>query len=222
MSASVRAAAAEFLGTTALLTVVVGSGIMGERLSPSNPGVALLANALATGFGLYVLITLLGPVSGAHLNPVVTLARILGRDLSLRRAIQYWVAQWAGAIAGVWLAHLMFELPLLQASDHARTGFAQWLSEVVATAGLIVTIAGLSRHAAAQTAVAVGAYIAAAYWFTGSTAFANPAVTTARSLTDTFTGIRPSDTLPFIAAQLIGLFVGLGLVRAVFGKMQNE
>jgi glycerol uptake facilitator-like aquaporin len=222
MSPSTRALAAEFVGTAALLAIVVGSGIMAERLSPANPGVALLANSLATGFGLYVLITVFAPISKAHLNPVVTLAAVLNREFSPNRALPYVLVQWTGAVAGVWLAHLMFDLPVLQASRHVREGVGQWVSEVIATAGLLVTIGGFTRHAAHQVAAAVGAYIAAAYWFTASTAFANPAVTTARALTDTFAGIRPADALAFIASQLLGTIVGLVLVRLLFGKTLVE
>jgi len=181
MTATSRALAAEFFGSGALLAVVVGSGIMGERLSPSNPGVALLANALATAFGLYVLIASLAPVSRAHFNPVVTLAAVLNREFPARHALGYMAVQWLGAIGGVWLAHVMFDLPIVQASQHVRHGIGQWVSEVVATAGLLVTIGGFTRHARAQVAAAVAAYIAAAYWFTASTSFANPAVTTARA-----------------------------------------
>jgi glycerol uptake facilitator-like aquaporin len=222
MKSSARALAAEFFGTAALLAVVVGSGIMAERMSPTNAGVALLANALATGFALYVLITALGPVSRAHFNPVVTFAAVLNREFPAALALGYVAAQWCGAIAGVWLAHLMFDLAILQTSVHQRTGIGQWISEIVATAGLLVTIGGFTRYASMQVAAAVGAYIAAAYWFTASTSFANPAVTTARALTDTFAGIRPADAPGFIAAQLVGMAVGLVLVRVLFGKTLVE
>ena len=222
MTSSARALAAEFFGTAALLAVVVGSGIMAERLSPANAGVALLANALATGLGLYLLITILGPVSRAHFNPVVTLAALLNGECAAMMALAYVGVQWLGAIAGVGLAHVMFDLPLLQASAHVRTGIGQWVSEVVATAGLLVTIGGFTRFAPAQTATAIGVYIAAAYWFTASTSFANPAVTTARALTDTFAGIRPEDVPPFIASQLVGMAIGLVLVRMLFGKTSIE
>jgi glycerol uptake facilitator-like aquaporin len=218
MTSSARALAAEFIGTAALLAVVVGSGIMAERLSPANAGVALLANALATGLGLYVLITILGPVSRAHFNPVVTLAALVNGELAGALALGYATVQWIGAIAGVWLAHLMFDLPLLQTSAHARTGIGQWVSEAVATAGLLVTIGGCMRFAPAQVATAVGVYIASAYWFTASTSFANPAVTTARALTDTFAGIRPADVPAFVASQLVGMAFGLALGRVLFGK----
>jgi glycerol uptake facilitator-like aquaporin len=217
MKAEQRAVAAEFLGTAALLAVVVGSGIMAERLSPANLGVALLANALVTGLGLFVLITVFGPVSGAHFNPVVTLAAWIQRESRARMALAYVAAQCLGAVAGVWLAHLMFDVPILQESLRHRNGVGQFASELVATTGLLVTIFGFSRHAPAQVAAAVGAYIAAAYWFTASTSFANPAVTIARSLTNTFAGISPSDIALFILAQGCGLAAGLGLRRVFWG-----
>ena len=213
-----RPCAAEFLGTAALLAVVVGSGVMAERLSPDNAGVALLANGLATGFGLYVLITVFGPISGAHFNPAVTIAAWIGRGLDARRALAHIAVQVAGALAGVWLAHLMFDLSILQVGTKARAGLGQFVSEAVATAGLLLTIAGFSRHAPAQVPAAVGAYIAAAYWFTASTSFANPAVTAGRAFTDTFAGIAPADAPAFLAAQALGLLLGLGLNRMLFGR----
>ena len=216
VSPAPSAAAAEFAGTAALLVAVVGSGIMAERLSGGNAGVALLANALATGLALYVLITVLAPVSGAHFNPVVTLSAVASNELPARSAAAYLVLQWSGAVVGVWLAHAMFGVPILQAGSQVRTGWSQWLSEVVATVGLLLTIAGTARHAPRQVAAAVGAYIASAYWFTASTSFANPAVTTARALTDTFAGIRPIDAPGFIGSQLVGLIVGLGLGRLLY------
>lgn len=215
------AIAAEFVGTAALLTVVVGSGIMAQNLSPDNAGVALLANALATGFALYVLVTIFAPVSGAHLNPVVTAAACIDRSMTLRRGLAYAAAQWIGAIAGVWLAHLMFDLPILQASQHARASLGQFVSEWVATLGLLLTIAGFARSAPSQVAAAVGAYIAAAYWFTASTSFANPAVTTARAMTDTFAGIAPAHVPLFIAAQAAGLAAAIALTRALFGSRRG-
>ena len=216
MSASSRALAAEFLGAAALLVAVVGSGIMAERLSPDNAGVALLANALVTGFALYILITVFAPISGAHFNPVVTASECIARRMPPARGVAYALAQWGGAIAGVWLAHLMFDLPILQSSQHSRTGVGQFVSEMVATSGLLVTIAGFSRHAPAQLPAAVGAYIAAAYWFTASTSFANPAVTTARALTDTFAGISPSHVGAFILAQAAGLGLAIPTIRVLF------
>lgn len=222
MTAVMRTTLAEFVGTAALLAIVVGSGIMAQRLSPANTGVALLANALATGFGLYVLITVLAPVSRAHLNPVVTLAAVLSREFAAKPALRYVAAQVVGAVTGVWLAHAMFDLPIFQAGTHARSSVGQWISEAVATAGLFVTIGGFTRHAAKQVAVAVGVYIAAAYWFTASTSFANPAVTIARAMTNTFAGIRPADAPAFVVSQIIGMGIGLALVRALFGKTLVE
>lgn len=205
---------AEFLGTGLLLATVVGSGIMGAALSGGNDGIALLANAAATAGILYVLIAVLGPVSGAHFNPAVTLAMRLRGDLRTPEAIAYVVVQAVAAIAGVLLAHAMFDLPLLQPGTHARTGMAQWLSEGVATAGLLLTILlGLKARPAAIPAL-VASYIFAAYWFTASTSFANPAVSVARALTQTFAGIRPQDVPGFVIAQLLG--TGVALLLAAF------
>lgn len=222
MTAITRATLAELVGTAVLLAIVVGSGVMAERLSSANAGVALLANALATGFGLYVLITIFGPVSRAHFNPVVTVAAVLNREFALAPAFLYVIAQVVGAVGGVWLAHAMFDLPVFQASTHSRSSVGQWLSEAIATAGLLVTIGGFTRYAGQQVAAAVGAYIAAAYWFTASTSFANPAVTIARALTNTFAGIRPADAPAFIASQCVGMLAGLALVRALFGRTLVE
>jgi glycerol uptake facilitator-like aquaporin len=197
-------AAAEFLGSAFLLAAVVGSGIMGERLAAGNVAIALLANTLATGAILIVLILTLGPVSGAHINPAVTLAIAVTGDLPWSDAAVYLVSQIAGGFAGVASAHLMFGLPLFFASNHGRHGIAQLWSEALATFGLIFVIQSCSRFRPSATAFAVGAYITAAYWFTASTSFANPAVTLARSVSDTFTGIRPVDAPAFIAAQLVG------------------
>lgn len=206
---------AEFVGTLLLLATVVGSGTMGMDLSEGNRGVALLANAGATAGMLYVLIALLGPVSGAHLNPAVTLVFRARGALGNREALAYVIAQIIGALAGVVLAHLMFGLEIVQWGDHARTGAAQWLSEGVATFGLVLTILlGLQRRPAAMP-VLVAAYIFAAYWFTASTSFANPAVTIARSLTRTFAGIRPDDIPGFIAAQCVGAVLAMLLAKAL-------
>lgn len=208
---------AEFLGTALLLATVVGSGVMGMELSGGNRGVALLANAGATAAALYVLIVLLGPVSGAHMNPAVSLVARLRGELDARTLAGYVLAQVAGAVAGVALAHLMFGLDVVQWGDHARTGASQWLSEAVATAGLVLTIVlGLRQRAAAVPAL-VAAYIFAAYWFTASTSFANPAVTLARSITRTFAGIRPEDVPGFVIAQLAGALLGLAMARALAG-----
>ena len=195
---------AEGVGTALLLAVVVGSGIMAERLCAGNVGLALLCNALATGGGLVALILTFGPVSGAHFNPAVSLADAVAGGLRWRDVPGYLVAQVLGAVLGVVVAHGMFGLPLVSLSTHVRTGPAQWLSEVVATFGLLGTIFGVSRRTPAATPYAVAAYIVSAYSFTASTSFANPAVTLARALTDTFAGIRPVDAPGFIAAQLVG------------------
>jgi glycerol uptake facilitator-like aquaporin len=196
-----RRLAAEALGTALLLAIVVGSGIMAERLSDGNDAIALLANTGATGAGLYVLIVLLGPVSGAHFNPAVTLAACLGRTMSPALAAAYAGVQAAGAVAGVWLAHAMFAEPIVQVSTKLRDGPSQALSEAAATFGLVLTIIGTGRNAPQITPAAVALWITAAYWFTASTSFANPAVTLARSLSDTFAGIAPSSAPAFILAQ---------------------
>ena len=206
---------AEFAGTTLLLATVVGSGIMGVNLSGGNDGIALLANAAATAAMLYVLIVLLGPVSGAHFNPAVTLVARFQRAIGTRDALGYTVAQVAGAFAGVLLAHAMFALPLVQPGTHARAGGAQLLSEGIATCGLVLTIVlGVKQRPAAVPAL-VAAYIFAAYWFTASTSFANPAVTIARAMTQTFAGIRPADVGGFIVAQLLGAAVGAMLAHVL-------
>ena len=204
MTDTPRRLAAEALGTSALLAAVVGSGIMGERLAVGNGALALLVNSLATGCALFVLILVLAPVSGAHLNPAVTAVAAWRRELSWREAAAYVAAQVAGAIAGVLVAHAMFELPVLQYSSKVRSGGGQWLAESVATFGLVFVIAGCRRRDAKITAPAVAAYITAAYWFTASTSFANPAVTLARSLSNTFTGVQPADVAAFVLAQLAG------------------
>ena len=200
---------AECLGTALLLAAVVGSGIMGVMLSAGNVGISLLANAAATAAALYVLIVLLAPVSGAHFNPAVTLVLWLRRELRAREALAYVLVQVAGAIAGVLLAHAMFGLALIQPGTHVRTGFAQWLSEAVAAFGLLLTILLGGRHRPGAVPALVACYIFAAYWFTASTSFANPAVTLARSLTQSFAGIRPADVTGFVFAQLVGALAAL-------------
>ncbi|MGA9659403.1 MAG: MIP/aquaporin family protein [Asticcacaulis sp.] len=195
---------AEGMGTGFLLATVVGSGIMAERLAGGNVAIALLGNTLATGAMLAVLITMLGPISGAHFNPVVTLVFALRRQISVSHACLYVGVQIIAAILGVWLAHAMFSEAILQVSQKARSGPSQWLSEGVASFGLLVTILATVKFKDAFVAVAVGLYITAAYWFTASTSFANPAVTLARSLSDSFAGIRPVDAPEFIIAQIIG------------------
>jgi len=199
-----RRLAAEALGTALLLAVVIGSGIMGERLAAGNEAVALLANTLATGAGLVVLITVFGPISGAHFNPAVTLVFLLRKEIPPAAAIAYVVVQVCGAVIGAFAAHLMFGLPVLQISTHLRDGPAQAFSEALATFGLITTILGAVRYRPDMTAVCVGLYITAAYWFTASTSFANPAVTIARSLSNTFAGIAPASAPAFIGAQIVG------------------
>jgi glycerol uptake facilitator-like aquaporin len=201
-----RRIAAEFVGTLFLLAAVVGSGIMGERLSAGNVAIALLANTLATGTALVAIILAFGPVSGSHLNPAVTLVGAWLGEISWHDALPYIAAQLAGAFSGVAAAHLMFGATLFSASLHARSGGAQIFSEFVATFGLLAVICGCVRTRPAAVPFAVGTYITAAYWFTASTSFANPAVTLARSATNTFAGIRPADVIPFVGAELAGAF----------------
>ncbi|WP_199052371.1 MIP/aquaporin family protein [Aquitalea sp. ASV15] len=204
MSTLARRLVAEALGSALLLAIVVGSGIMGERLAGGNVAIALLANSLATGCGLAVLILVFGPVSAAHFNPAVSLSMGWLGELPWRHVMAYMLAQLAGALLGVALAHGMFGLPAFSASTHLRSGPAQWLSELVATFGLITTILACARQQRSALPYAVAGYITAAYWFTASTAFANPAVTLARAASNTFAGIRLADTPGFIAAQLLG------------------
>jgi len=202
---------AEALGAALLLAIVIGSGIMGERLAGGNVAIALLGNTLATGAGLVVLIAMFGPISGAHFNPAVTLAMMLRGRIAPPEAIAYVAMQILGAVLGVWAAHAMFAEPLLQISSHARDGLSQALSEAVATFGLLATIFCVSRFRPDFTAVAVGLYITAAYWFTASTSFANPAVTLARGLSDTFAGIAPHSAPAFIGAQIVGALAATGV-----------
>ena len=208
-----RRALAEALGTAFLLAIVVGSGIMGERLAGGNAAIALLANALATGAGLVALILTLGDISGAHLNPAVTLAEAAHGALHWRDVPAYVAAQIGGALVGVIVAHAMFDLPLLQTSVRVRTGSGVWVSELVATLGLMLCIWRCSRAKPQLVPFAVGAYIVAAYWFTASTSFANPAVTLARAFTDTFAGIRPVDVPAFLMAQLAATAAAVLLLR---------
>jgi glycerol uptake facilitator-like aquaporin len=203
----------EALGTAFLLAAVVGSGIMAQRLAGGNVALALLCNTLATGAMLAVLILIFASTSGAHFNPAVSLAFALRGEIAWTIAGVYVVAQVIGAIVGVWLAHLMFDLPLWQVATTIRTGPGQWLAEFIAAFGLLVTIFGCLRRAPGAVAYAVGLYITAAYWFTASTSFANPAVTIARSLSDTFAGIAPAGVLAFIAAQLLGSVAAVVLAR---------
>ena len=208
-----RRAVAEALGTAFLVATVVGSGIMGERLAGGNVAIALLANTIATGAALVALILTFGPISGAHFNPAVTLADASQGGLPWREVPGYIAAQIIGAFIGVAVANLMFSEPVLFASRHARSGSAQWFSEFVATFGLLSVIWGCVKLRSSTVPFAVGAYITAAYWFTSSTSFANPAVTLARAASDTFAGIRPADVLGFIVAQLAGAFAATLLFR---------
>jgi glycerol uptake facilitator-like aquaporin len=211
-----RRLAAEGVGSFFLFATVIGSGIMAEHLSRGNEAVALLGNTIATAAMLFVLITVLGPISGAHMNPAVSLVAASRCQLRWSDAAAYIVAQLAFGILGAWAAHLMFDLPTLQLSVKARTGLGQWAGEAIATFGLILTIIGSVRYRPHWTPATVALYITAAYWFTSSTSFANPAITVARSLSDTFAGIAPRDMPPFVAAQLIGAAGGALLARLLF------
>lgn len=208
-----RAAAAEAIGTALLLAIVVGSGIMGERLAQGNAAVALLANSIATGAGLYALIVIFGPVSGAHFNPVVSAVSVWDGRISGRQGAACMIAQVGGAFAGVAAAHAMFSLPIIQVSARVRPTLGEGLGEVIATFGLVLVIALASRFRAEAIPIAVAAFITSAYWFTSSTSFANPAVTLARAITDTFAGISPQSVPLFICGQLIG-----GTVATLFGR----
>lgn len=208
-------ALAEFGATAFLLIAVVGSGIMAERLSGGNTALALLANAMATGGALYGLILVFGPVSGAQMNPVVTLSEAWAGHMDRASVLPYIAAQIMGGIIGVWLTHAMFAHPIFELGTKVRTGPAQWLAEVIATLGLLCVIWGCKRYDTPTTAAAIAAYISGAYWFTASTSFANPAVTTARALTDSFAGIRPEDILGFIAAQFVAVLLMKAIARGV-------
>jgi glycerol uptake facilitator-like aquaporin len=217
-----RRLAAEAIGTAFLLAAVVGSGIMAQRLAGGNAALALLGNTLPTGAILAVLILIFAPLSGAHFNPAVSLAFALRGELPWPDAAAYIAVQIAGGIIGVWTAHLMFELPVWQVSMTVRSGPAQWLAEFVATFGLLLTILGCVARAPAAVAYAVGLYITAAYWFTASTSFANPAVTLARSISNTFAGIAPANAPAFIAAQLAGMLAAVGLARWLWRREQKH
>jgi glycerol uptake facilitator-like aquaporin len=208
-----RALAAEGVGTALLLAIVVGSGIMGERLAGGNVAVALLANSIATGAGLYALIVMLGPLSGAHFNPAVSMVAALRGEFGVRRLLAYALVQTVGAVAGVMIAHAMFSLPLIQVSAHLRPTAGEGIGEVVATFGLIMVILLTVRHRVEAIPVAVAAYITSAYWFTSSTSFANPAVTLARALTQTFAGIAPDSVPLFIGGQIAGALLATLLAR---------
>ncbi|HEY6893020.1 MAG TPA: MIP/aquaporin family protein [Rhodanobacteraceae bacterium] len=204
-----RRAVAELVATALLLAVVVGSGIMGERLAAGNVAIALLANAIATGCGLAALIVTFAPISGAHMNPVVTLALAWRGDHAWREVPAYLAAQFTGAIAGVWTAHAMFAMPLIEVSTKSRSGLPLMISEGVATFGLLIVVLGGARHRPDAVPWTVACYITAAYWFTASTSFANPAVTLARSMTESFAGIAPANIAGFFAAQLLGAVLAL-------------
>jgi len=210
-----RRAIAEAVATAFLLAIVVGSGIMGERLAAGNTAIALLANALATGCGLAALIVTFGPLSGAHMNPAVTLALAVRGDHAWRDVPAYVVAQILGAVAGVWIAHAMFEMPIIEYSTKARAGVPQMFSECVATFGLLIIILRGARHQPDTVPWTVACYITAAYWFTASTSFANPAVTLARSMTESFAGISPANVPGFVFAQLVGAAAAVGLDRTL-------
>jgi glycerol uptake facilitator-like aquaporin len=210
--------AAEVLGTALLLATVVGSGIMGEQLAGGNVAIALLGNTIPTGAMLVVLITMFGPISGAHFNPVVTLIMQLKGEMSGRDAVAYVVMQIIGAILGVWAAHAMFDLPVLQLSAKVRWGTGQWIAEAIATFGLLLTILLTRRSQPAAIATSVGLYITAAYWFTASTSFANPAVTLARGLSNTFAGIRLVDAPVFMVAQVAGAVAGMLVASWLLGE----
>lgn len=213
-----RRLAAEGAGSFFLFATVIGSGIMAENLAGNNDAVALLANTIATGAILFVLITMLGPISGAHMNPAVSLVAAARRDLTWGDAAGYIAAQLAFGIIGAWAAHLMFDLPTLQLSVKARTGLGQWTGEAIATFGLILTIIGTVRHRPNWVPASVALYIVAAYWFTSSTSFANPAITVARSLSNSFAGIAPANVPAFIAAQLVGAALAALLARFLFDQ----
>lgn len=217
-----RQLCAEFVGTALLLAIVVGSGIMGERLANGNQAIALLGNTIATGAGLVVLIHIFGPVSGAHFNPAVTLALRIRQEVSSRTALQYIVAQSTGAVAGVWVAHAMFAESIWQVSAKLRSGSAQGLAEAIATFGLIGTILGTRRIHPGVTPMAVGLYITAAYWFTSSTSFANPAVTIARCLSNSFSGIAPTSVPLFIAGQIIGTLAAVAFFPWLFNEKRSS
>jgi glycerol uptake facilitator-like aquaporin len=213
-----RRLAAEALGAFFLFACVIGSGIMATNLAQGNDAIALLGNTLATGAILFVLITMLGPISGAHMNPAVSLVMAGRGELPWRDAAAYIAVQLAFGILGAWAAHLMFDLPVLQLSVKARHGLGQLVGEGIATFGLILTILGTVRHRPQWIAATVALYITAAYWFTSSTSFANPAITVVRSLSDSFAGIAPADVPAFIAAQLLGAAVGAIVGRGLFGR----
>ena len=213
-----RALAAEGIGSLFLFAAVIGSGIMAERLSGGNVAIALLGNTMTTAAMLFVLITMLGPVSGAHFNPAVSLVMALRHELPWRDVLPYILVQIGFGVLGAWAAHVMFDMPVLQTSLKARTGIGQWTGEAVATFGLILTIIGTARHRPEWIPASVALYIAAAYWFTSSTSFANPAITIARSMTNSFSGIAPADAPMFIVAQLVGALFAASIGSQLFAR----
>ncbi len=207
---------AEAIGSFFLFATVIGSGVMADQLSGGNVAVALMGNTMATGAMLFVLITMLGPISGAHFNPAVTLVMRLRGELGSGAALAYSLAQVVGGVLGVWAAHVMFGLPVIQFSQHARTGVGQWTGEFIATFGLLITILGTVKARPQWVPASVALYITSAYWFTSSTSFANPAITIARSLSDTFAGIAPADVLGFVVAQLVGAIAAWLVAKILF------
>jgi glycerol uptake facilitator-like aquaporin len=212
---------AEFIGTALLLAIVAGSGIMGETLGAGNAAVALLGNSIATGAGLYALIVLLGPISGAHFNPVVTLMFWKLGHLDLKKMLGYWACQFTGAISGIWLTHIMFSLPLIQESTKARTGLGIWVSELVATLVLLSVIHIGDKQAKDKVPMLVALTVTAGYWFTSSTFFSNPAVAVARSFTNTFVGIAPSSVFGFVVAEVIAALLFVGFLALVMSKVEK-
>ncbi|MEP3227240.1 MAG: MIP/aquaporin family protein [Parasphingorhabdus sp.] len=213
--------AAEALGSFFLFVTVVGSGIMAENLAGGNVAIALLGNTLATGAILFVLIAILAPISGAHFNPAVTFVMVLRKELSAKLGVLFVIMQLVGGLIGVWAAHIMFELPVFQLSEKTRTGGGQWLSELIATFGLLFTILGTVRFRPEWVAPAVGLYISAGYWFSSSTSFANPAITVGRAFSNSFAGIAPADIAGFIIAQFIGAFLAWGLASWLFNASND-
>ena len=216
-----RSYLSEFIGTALLLAIVAGSGIMGETLGAGNAAVALLGNSIATGAGLYVLIVLLGPISGAHFNPVVTLMFWKLGYLDLKKMLGYWACQFTGAIAGIWLTHLMFSLPIIQESTKVRTGLGIWVSEFISTLVLLAVIHIGDKEAKDKVPMLVALTVTAGYWFTSSTFFSNPAVAVARSLTNTFVGISPNDVLGFVVAEVIAALLVVGILVLVKPKEEK-
>ena len=217
-----RRLAAEAVGTAFLLATVVGSGIMGETLAGGNVAIALLGNTIPTGAILVVLILMLGPISGAHFNPAVTLSFLVQGKVAAGDAVAYVIVQIAAAILGAWTAHLMFEEPVFMVSEKIRTGGGQWVAEIIATFGLVATIIACIKHRADAVPYAVGLYITAAYWFTASTSFANPAVTIARTLTNTFSGIRPADAPLFMVCQIVGALLATWVFAWLLGLRREK